>query len=314
MSTQDQPVAVVTGASRGLGFVVARQLARKGFQLVLCARSAEGLAVAAADLRADGARVLARTADVSVLAQAKELIGSTVREYGRIDVLVTNAGVIQVGPAAAMRSEDFTAASDTLYWGTVHPVLATLPVMREAGGGRIVTITSLGGKLPAPHLLPYTAAKHAVVGFSEGLGVEVGKYGITVTTAVPGLMRTGSTRNAWFKGAQEAEHGWFAVGASLPLVSTSAATAAKKIVRATLRGRREVIVTPTAKLAARSHGLAPTTTIWALSVLDRLLPRGESPEAIPGHATTKTAAWFTALTTLDRRAARRLHQHDDQAH
>jgi short-subunit dehydrogenase len=308
----DRPVAVVTGASRGLGFLLARELADRGHDIVVNARSEDGLATAAAQLQGRGAEVVTVAGDMSVEADARRVVASAVERFGRLDVLVTNAGIIQVGPAAAMRAQDFADAMDVMFWGTLHPVLAALPVMNERGGGRILAITSVGGKLPAPHLLPYTAAKHAAVGFAEGLRVEAGRHGVTVTTAVPGLMRTGSPRNALFTGDRTAENRWFTVADSLPLLSMDAERAAAKLVRAALRGRPEVILTPVAKIGVRLHGLAPATTLRLLAGAARLLPADETRRPVqPGHAVARPARWFDAVTTLTRRAARRFHQHDD---
>jgi short-subunit dehydrogenase len=211
-----------------------------------------------------------------------------------------------------MRTHDFTNAMDSIFYGVLHPVLAALPVMKERRAGRILVITSIGGKLPAPHLLPYVAAKHAAVGFAEGLRVEAVRHGITVTCAVPGLMRTGSPRNALFTGDQTAEHRWFTLGDSLPLVSMNAERAARQLVGAALKGRPEVVNTPLARIGMRVHGVAPATTMRLVSLVNRLLPTDETPRPLrPGHAVERPAGWFTALTGLTRRAARRYHQHDD---
>jgi NAD(P)-dependent dehydrogenase (short-subunit alcohol dehydrogenase family) len=199
-----------------------------------------------------------------------------------------------------------------MFWGVVHPTLAALPLLGRAGPGRVLIVTSLGGKVPAPHLLPYTAAKHAAVGFAEGLRVEAGRYGVTVTTAVPGLMRTGSTGNAMFGGDPKAEHRWFAVADSLPLLSIDAEVAARRLVDAALRGTPEVILTPAAKIAARVHGIAPNLTLRLLAVGERLLPGGAAPATKPGHAVGADRPWLRLLTTTSRRAARSLHQHEDQ--
>jgi short-subunit dehydrogenase len=308
----DKPVAVVTGASRGLGFLLARELADRGHNLVICARSEEGLAPAAAELQRRGVEVVPVPADVSVEAEAGRVVDAARERFGRLDVLVTNAGVIQVGPAAAMRTQDFVDAMGVMFWGVVHPTLAALPLMRDRGSGRILVITSIGGKLPAPHLLPYTAAKHAAVGFAEGLRVEAGRHGVFVTTAVPGLMRTGSPQNALFTGDQQAEHRWFTAADSVPLLSIDAERAAAKLVDAALRGKPEVVLTPAAKLATRLHGLAPSTTMRLIALTNRLLPTDETPRPLtPGRLAERPARWFEALTSLTRRAARRFHQHDD---
>ena len=303
---------MVTGASRGLGFLLARELARHGHDLVVCARSETGIEQAAAALRGEGARVSAVVADVSVQDQAEAVVESAVADFGRLDVLVTNAGVIQVGPVSAMRTQDFADAMAMMYWGVVHATLAALPVMRNNGHGRIVNVTSIGGKLPAPHLLPYTAAKHAAVGFSEGLRVEAAKYGVSVTTAVPGLMRTGSPDNALFSGDRAKEHSWFAIADSLPVLSMDAERAARAIVRAGLRGQPEIVLTPAAKLGVRVHALLPGTTLRALSLVDRLLPHGEDAPPRPGWLVASCADWLRRLTGLTRAAAQRWHETDDR--
>jgi short-subunit dehydrogenase len=307
-----RPVAVVTGASRGMGFLLARELADRGHDLVINARSEAGLAVAAAELQCRGAEVVTVPCDLADAALGGRLVETATDRFGRLDVLVANAGTIQVGPALAMRAEQFEDAMNLMFFGVLHPVLAALPVMTKRGAGRILVISSIGGKLPSPHLLPYVAAKHASVGFAEGLRVEMIRHGITVTCAVPGLMRTGSPRNALFTGDQSGEHRWFTLGDSLPVVSMDAERAARKLVGAALKGKPEVVTTPLAKIGMRVHGVAPSTTIRLVSLVNRLLPTDETPRPVrPGHAVEKPAKWFDALTALTRRAARRYHQHDD---
>jgi short-subunit dehydrogenase len=308
---ESRPVALVTGASRGLGFLLARELAERGHDLVLCARSSDGLNAARADLERHGIRVLGVPADIGVAAEAGGVVDAALARFGRLDVLVCNAGLIQVGPAAAMRTDDYAQAMDVMFWGLVHPVLAALPALRRTGG-RILAITSVGGKLPAPHLLPYCAAKHAAVGFAEGLRVEVAREGVSVTVGVPGLMRTGSPRNAMFTGDRNAEYRWFAAADSLPLLSMNAERAARKLVDATLRGRPEVVLTPAAKVGMRLHGLAPATTLRVLAGLNRLLPATVDPGPSPGHLTGPPPRWFTILTRRSGTAARRWHQFDDE--
>ena len=133
------------------------------------ARSESGLATAAAALQERGATVVTVPGDVAGPALGQQLVDAATTRFGRLDVLVTNAGSIQVGPAFAMRAQDFTNAMDVMFYGVLHPVLAALPVMKQHGAGRILVISSIGGKLPAPHLLPYVAAKHASVGFALSL-------------------------------------------------------------------------------------------------------------------------------------------------
>jgi NAD(P)-dependent dehydrogenase (short-subunit alcohol dehydrogenase family) len=259
-----------------------------------------------------GAAVVTVPGDVADPALGQQLIDTATARFGRLDVLVTNAGSIQVGPVGAVGAEHFTEAMDLMFYGVLHPVLAALPVMRARGSGRILVITSIGGKLPAPHLLPYVAAKHAAVGFAEGLRVEVIRHGITVTCAAPGLMRTGSPKNALFTGNQGAEHRWFTLADSLPLVSMDAARAAEQMVGAALKGKPEVAPTLLAKVGMRVHNVAPSTTLRLLGLVNRLLPTDETPRPLrPGWAVEQPARWFDALTALTRRAATRYHQDDD---
>ncbi len=314
MVVDTQQVAVVTGASRGLGFLLAGQFAARGCRLVICARSADGLEAAREELARTGVDVVAVPADVSVPEQAKNVVDTAVERFGRLDVLVNNAGVIQVGPVESMTGDQFADALDVMLWGAVHTSLAAIPVMRAQGSGRIATITSIGARVPAPHLLPYTTAKFAARGFSEGLRVELGKHGISVTTVVPGLMRTGSPRNALFTGDRAAEYRWFTLGDSLPLLSMDAERAASRIVSAIMRGKVEIVLTPAAKLAALAHGVAPGLTTRLAAVADRLLPHGEHGGSRPGHTVEgEQPAWFAAATRLTRAAADRFHQHDDTA-
>jgi NAD(P)-dependent dehydrogenase (short-subunit alcohol dehydrogenase family) len=306
-------VAVVTGASRGLGFLLARQLARQGHDLVICARSEDGLDAARIDLERTGAQVVTVCADVSVRSDAERVVAAAVERFDRLDVLVNNAGVIQVGPAVTMAAEQFEDALGAMLWGPVHTCLAAIPVMRARGGGRIAVISSIGGKLPAPHLLPYTTAKFAATGFSEGLRVELAKYGISVTTVVPGLMRTGSPGNALFTGSRSAEYRWFTLGDSLPLLSMDAERAAREIVSGVLRGRAEMVLTVVAKLGVLVHGVAPGLFMKVAALADRLLPMGEDGgPPTPGHReAARQPAWFRLATRLTSAAARRFHEEED---
>jgi NAD(P)-dependent dehydrogenase (short-subunit alcohol dehydrogenase family) len=308
-------VALVTGGSRGLGLLIARELAARDFRLAICARDGAELADAESDLTARGAEVLAVRCDVADRGQVEQLVRSVVERFGRLDVLVNNAGIIEVAPLAAMTVDDFADAHDVMFWGTLHPTLAALPHMREQRHGRIINITSIGGKISTPHLLPYNCAKFAAVGFSEGLRAELSGTGVTVTTVVPGLMRTGSHLRAYFKGDRRKEFAWFAVAASLPLLSMDAERAARRVVDAGTAGRAELILTPAAKLGVRAHGLFPATTVRALGAVNRLLPKSAGPTepAVTGLVASAEldSPFLKAATKLGRNAATRFHQHTD---
>jgi short-subunit dehydrogenase len=305
-------VALVTGGSRGLGFLIARELAREGCRLAICARDADELERARLDLERRGAEVIAIRCDVADPVAAAALVQETERRLGPLDILVNNASIIQVAPIDALGVKDFQQALAVNFWGTVQPTLAALPGMRARRRGRIVNIASIGGKVSVPHLLPYGAAKFAVVGFSEGLAAELARDGVHVTTVVPGLMRTGSYLHAEFQGQPPAEFTWFALGSTLPGISMDAERAARRIVRALKRGELEPILSLPAQILARVHGLFPAATVGALALVNRLLPRGDGIGAHARGLELQRASGAGALhvaTSLGRAAAQRFHEY-----
>jgi len=302
-------VVLITGSSRGLGLALAEEFAAQGARLVICARDERELETARARLAARGAEVLAVTCDMAVEDDVQALVNQATARFGHIDVLVNNAGVIQVGPLESQTLVDFQEAMDVMFWGTVYPTLAVLPQMRQRGSGHIANITSIGGKVSVPHLLPYGCAKFAAVGFSEGLRAELAREGIKVTTVVPGLMRTGSHLNAYFKGKNEDEFTWFSLGATLPVAAMSARRAARRIVAAVRRGQAEIILSPQAKALALLHGVAPGMTADLLGVVNRLLPQAEGQgrdRHLGRESETRVTRSF--VTALGRKAARELNQ------
>src|SRR5581483_1212723 len=230
-------VVLITGGSRGLGLVLAREFGRRGARVSICARNEHQLQTAAEDLRSRGIKVHPFVCDVTKQDEVNRNFRELERRWGKIDVLVNNAGTIAVGPIESATVDDFRESIDVHFWGPVYTTMAVLPGMRQRGEGRIVNISSIGGKISVPHLVPYSAGKFALSGFSEGLHAEVKKDGIHVTTVYPGLMRTGSPRNANFKGQHRAEYAWFSISDSSPLVSVSAERAARAIVKACQSGR-----------------------------------------------------------------------------
>jgi NAD(P)-dependent dehydrogenase (short-subunit alcohol dehydrogenase family) len=305
-------VAIVTGGSRGLGFLIARELAREGCRLAICARDADELERARVDLERRGADVIAIRCDVADPVAAASLVAEAERRLGPLDILVNNASIIQVAPIDALGVKEFQQALAVNFWGTVHPTLAALPGMRERRRGRIVNIASIGGKVSVPHLLPYGAAKFAVVGFSEGLAAELAREGVQVTTVVPGLMRTGSYLHAEFEGQAPKEFTWFALGSTLPGISMDAERAARRVVRALKRRELEPTLSLPAQILARVHGLFPGAVIGALGLVNRLLPRAG---AVGDHARglelqrASGAGVLHLATSLGRAAARRFHEY-----
>jgi NAD(P)-dependent dehydrogenase (short-subunit alcohol dehydrogenase family) len=306
---RDQPVALVLGASRGLGFLVARELLTRGHRVVVAARDQAEVAAAAQALAAHGP-VTAEHCDVRDRHDVGDLVGRVEHSVGPIEVLVTVAGVIQTAPVESLVLHEFEDAMDTMAWGPIHAAMTVLPHMRRRGHGRIGTVTSIGGMVSPPHLLPYATAKFAAVGFSDGLAAALSGTGVTATTIVPGLMRTGGHVHARFGGDPEAEYAWFAPAASLPLLSIDAERAARRIVDAVLSGRPMVVLTPLAWVGIRVRGLAPATTTRVMGLMGRLLPsapaRGGAHTVDGAEARRRLGSPLVdRLTTLGDRAARR---------
>ncbi|MBT9392612.1 SDR family oxidoreductase [Hymenobacter sp. NST-14] len=294
-------VVLITGGSRGLGLILARQAVAEGARVAICARDPEELARARQELAATGADVLALAHDLTNAEEVRAMVATVQHQLGSIDVLVNNAGIISVGALNHMEVRDYEDSLNVHFWAPLHAMQAVLPDMRRRGEGRIVNIASVGGKVAVPHLVPYSAGKFALVGLSEGFRAELLQYGIQVTTVCPGLMRTGSPRNATLKGQHEKEYAWFSIADSLPAVSMDAERAGREIWNACRRGEAEVMLGLPAKLLAAFHGLLPGTTANVLSWLNRALP---GPADLMGNErrfgyesqSEASPSWLTALT------------------
>lgn len=313
------PLALVLGSSRGLGLLIAHELAGRGHAVVLTSRTLSDLEEARRQILQvhQGAQVHVREVDVT----DREAVGALVEDLegsvGPIEVLITVAGVIQVGPAISMTFEHFDRSIDTMLRGPINVTLPVLERMRPRRRGRIGTITSVGGEVTPPHLWPYAVAKAGAVSFSEGLAAELSGTGVTATTVVPGLMRTGSHVAATFTGQQEKEYAWFAPSASLPLISMDAERAAGKIVDAVLAGHVRCELTPVTVLGVRFRGLLPGLTTRMMGVASRLLPSADGPtETLTGEQARRklSSPVVNALTTLGDRAARRNNERREERH
>jgi NAD(P)-dependent dehydrogenase (short-subunit alcohol dehydrogenase family) len=302
-------VVLITGGSRGLGLVLARQAVAEGARVAICARDASELARARQDLLMQGAAeadVLALARDITNEAEVRTMVAEVENRLGPVDVLINNAGIILGGPLDNMDSRDYEESMAIHFWAPLHAMQAVLPSMRDRGEGRIVNISSLGGKVALPHMAPYSASKFALVGLSEGFRAELRQHGITVTTVCPGLLRTGSPGHALVKGQQKKEYAWFSVVDSLPGITMSAEQASRQIWNACRRGDGEIILSLPAKFLAAFHGLLPGTTTDILSWLNRALPAtGESAAAnvrrTGYQSESKTSR--SPLTALNRKAA-----------
>jgi NAD(P)-dependent dehydrogenase (short-subunit alcohol dehydrogenase family) len=263
---------IITGGSRGLGLEIGRILAREGARLTLLGRDRDDLERARRELISLGGYVMIRTCDVRSEQQVREAVEFVIRERSRVDVLINNAGTLQVGPFENTDNADFEEALDVYVRGPLFFMRAVTPYMKRQGGGRIVNVGSVGGLVALPHLAAYCTAKFAETGLSDSVRAELAKDNILVTTVAPGLMRTGSYVNALYKGRQRKESAWFAVSASLPLITTSAARAAIRIVQACRYGDPFLVISPQARALHVMNTLLPGITASAMKLAARLLP------------------------------------------
>jgi NAD(P)-dependent dehydrogenase (short-subunit alcohol dehydrogenase family) len=271
-------VAVITGGSRGLGLVLARHICAQGGSVALIARDPEELARAKTDLAPRGGAVLIIRCDLLDAAQIEAAVRQIIDRFGKIDILINNAGIIEVGPLEHMTREDFQRAMQLHFWAPYELISQIAPEMRTWGGGRIVNISSIGGKVAVPHLAPYSVSKFALTGFSDAIRAELARDNIHVTTVTPGMMRTGSHVNAKFKGKHDVEFAWFAASAGAPLISMNADRAARKILAACRRGQPSLTLTFAARGAILGNALFPNLTGYAMRLVNRLLPKPAGAE------------------------------------
>ncbi len=270
-------VAVISGGSRGLGLLIARLLAAEGARLALLARDPGELERAADDIEGRGhERPFIKPCDIRERLQAEQAIRDAAARFGRIDVLINDAGTIEVGPLEHMTVNDFETSMGVHFWGPLYLTLAVLPHLRRRPGARLVNISSIGGRVAVPHLVPYSAGKFALTGLSDGLRAELAKDGIRVTTVLPWLMRTGSPFNAWFKGQHRAEFAWFTIFDSLPGLTVDGERAARRIVDACRHGDPEAVTAVYARLAIVADALFPSLVARSMALMNRLLPAAGS--------------------------------------
>jgi len=265
-------VVLISGGSRGLGLILARQISSEGGKVALLARDADELERAKAELTLRGGEVLAVQCDLLERSQIQAAVAEVLACHGKIDVLFNNAGIIQVGPVENMQQQDFERAMSVHFWAPLRLIMEVLPAMRARRCGRIINICSIGGKIAVPHLAPYCASKFALTGLSDALRAELARDNISVTTVAPGLMRTGSHVNAKFKGKHDAEFAWFSVSSGMPLISMSGERAGRKILAAARRGQLSLTLTFAARGAIVANALFPNLSGQAMKIGNRFLP------------------------------------------
>lgn len=272
---------LVTGGSRGLGLQLVREFASRGARVVFCARHADEIARAEQMLAVDGLRqVHGVVCDLSRPDGPKELISRVASDLGPIDILVNNAGTITVVPFVDSQERLFHDALDIFLHAPLRLSQEILPEMIARQGGTIVNITSVGGQFPTPHMLAYNCGKAAMVALSEGMSVELDRYGVNVLTVKPALMRTGAHRNAVFGGDSPREYAWFRRAALQPGLAMSVSNAAKQIADAVSSGRKTLSLGWEAQWGPLFHQLFPEWSHRLTSSVEKLMPKGGEQEAL----------------------------------
>jgi NAD(P)-dependent dehydrogenase (short-subunit alcohol dehydrogenase family) len=244
----------VTGASRGLGLEIARELAGEGARLTLVARDGERLEQAVGSLRTT-TDVLALPADVGDVDQVEGAVAAAVARFGGLDVLVNNAGVVGFGRAEEVPVERYATAMAVHFWGPLHAMRAAFPHLRRTGDGRVVNVTAIEGRVGLPRLAPWAASKGALAALSQSVRAEWLRERVWVTTVCPGPIRSGPS--------------WAILRA--PGLSIDPARAARQVIRACRRGDAELVLPASARLLVRFHALAPGPASRLTALADHFL-------------------------------------------
>ncbi|MDF9799837.1 short-subunit dehydrogenase [Catalinimonas alkaloidigena] len=306
-----QKVVLITGGSRGLGLEIARLMVKEGAKVAICARdkgelkkAKEDLDELAATYGTDG--VYTVVCDLTKTNQLHDMLGRVKKHFGAVEVLINNAGVIQIAPEEEMEKKEYEEAMNIHFWAPYHLMEALLPEMKKKREGRVVNIASLAGKVVVPHLAPYSASKHALVGLSESLHAEMQKHNIYITTVCPGLMRTGSLQHMVHKGQHKKEHALAEILASQPFTSMDAKKAAESIVSACKHGETSLIIPLQAKAITAANGLFPGLVADVMGLVNRILPSPGGIGQKRAKGTNSKSDWVPALLeAVTDRAARR---------
>ncbi len=188
MTNIDNKIILITGASSGIGEATARALATSGAAVVLGARRTDRLKELAKDITAAGGRAIYRSLDVTSRDSVQSFADAAVQEFGRIDVIINNAGIMPLSPMASLKVDEWDRMIDVNIKGVLHGIAAVLPVMNRQGSGQIINISSIGGLAVSPTAAVYCATKYAVRAISDGLRQENDK--LRVTCIYPGVVES----------------------------------------------------------------------------------------------------------------------------
>lgn len=266
---------LITGASQGIGKATALLFARQGYDLVLAARQPERLEAVASEVRSLGQNALAVPTDVRDSEQVNTLVKKTLEYYGTLDVLINNAGIYLLGSVEAFSLSDWHQAIDTNFWGYVHTIHALLPHFLERGKGTIVNVSSIGGKVPIPYQVPYTASKYAVTGLTQSLHAELEPKGIKVCGVYPNFISTDLMERAIFRGKDEedaqAREDLLRKGLSVPIIEKPDDVA--QAIWDAVKHQKSDVMVGSANVSNASYKMFPGLMQWvfrkALGVKDK---------------------------------------------
>lgn len=261
-SYRDQ-VAIVTGGASGLGEALCAELAARGAKVVVLDCDRPGATAVAAKIQAAGGTAEAREVDVRDPIALQATVEAVADQYGRLDYLFNNAGLGCWGDALGFSPATWREILDVNYWGCVHGALAAYREMKRRGGGRIVNVASLAGLIPVPGAAPYSAAKHAVVGFSLALRAEAAPYGVQVNVVCPGPIASRFHASMLRPGEQPP-------GRAAPADTLDAAAAAREILRGVSRNEAMIVFPARARRTWWKWRLSPA---WLASAQRQIVER-----------------------------------------
>ncbi len=277
MGAFDGTTAFITGASSGIGAALGRELARRGADVALAARRVDRLEALAAEVRALGRRALALRCDVTRDGDLEQAVARTLAEWGRLDVLVANAGFGVTGTLERLTLDDYRRQFETNVFGVLRTIYAGLPALRSSRG-RLVIVGSVSGHVALAGASPYAMSKFAVRALAQSLAFELAPAGVAVTLVSPGFVDT--------EIHQIDNRGRHHPGARHPapaFVRMRADRAARQIVRAVARRRREVVITALGQVTVHLHRLLPGAFTW---IVERLGVRSRSEPERGGPASS----------------------------
>jgi short-subunit dehydrogenase len=191
----DGAVALVTGASRGIGRATAIALAARGAKLALTSRNAEELEAVASRIRSGGGKAISLVGDVTERSEIERVVSAVQDHWGRVEILVANAGAYHRRPVLDLSATDIEASMAVNFYGAVYAILAVLPAMVARGNGQLVLVNSVDGRKALPGDAPYAIAKFALAGLGQALRQELRPHGIGVTSIFPGRVDSAMTSN-----------------------------------------------------------------------------------------------------------------------